>query len=294
MSVKITGPVVVAGVGGSGTRVIYQILSQLQFYLGGDINKNGDNLWFTVLFKHPPLLENDSQSRPSQIQINLDIFNRLMTGNAPLTDDESYHFFKSANGYYRKLRPSLTKERVEERMKVLKARSENDPNDFNPNRWGWKEPNSFIFLDQLSRFYPGMKFIFIIRHGLDMAYAARNQYLYWWSFLGLGPEEAFETEPVPLLKLKYWIAANRFALKHGPRLLGDRFLVINFDDLCLHPCETVDKLLAFLNLDESLEMRSKLYMTPKIPNSAGRYKTQDINIFSTQQLEAVKEFGFTL
>ncbi len=35
----MTGPVVIGGVGGSGARVVAQILLQLNYYLGSDLNR---------------------------------------------------------------------------------------------------------------------------------------------------------------------------------------------------------------------------------------------------------------
>ena len=49
----VPGPVVVGGVGGSGTRVVEQMLRQLGVYTGADLNSAGDNRWFTLLCKLP-------------------------------------------------------------------------------------------------------------------------------------------------------------------------------------------------------------------------------------------------
>jgi hypothetical protein len=49
-------PVIIGGVGGSGTRLIAQMLKELGFYLGSDLNSANDNLWFTLLFKRIEIL----------------------------------------------------------------------------------------------------------------------------------------------------------------------------------------------------------------------------------------------
>ncbi|MCW3019543.1 MAG: hypothetical protein JWN10_1851, partial [Solirubrobacterales bacterium] len=46
-------PLVIAGIGGSGTRVAAQLLIELGFYLGEDLNPALDNLTSTFLFKRP-------------------------------------------------------------------------------------------------------------------------------------------------------------------------------------------------------------------------------------------------
>ena len=48
-----SSPVIIGGVGGSGTRVVAEILDNLGFYIGNDLNPAKDNLWFLLLFKRP-------------------------------------------------------------------------------------------------------------------------------------------------------------------------------------------------------------------------------------------------
>ena len=43
--------VAVGGLGGSGTRLIANLLKLHGFYLGTDLNESLDNLWFTLIFK---------------------------------------------------------------------------------------------------------------------------------------------------------------------------------------------------------------------------------------------------
>ena len=52
-SSQTQGPVVIGGVGGSGTRVVVEIMRRLGVYTGSDLNKAGDNKWFTLLCKLP-------------------------------------------------------------------------------------------------------------------------------------------------------------------------------------------------------------------------------------------------
>ena len=49
-------PVAIGGVGGSGTRLIAQLLMELGVYMGSDRNDANDNLWFTLLFKRIEIL----------------------------------------------------------------------------------------------------------------------------------------------------------------------------------------------------------------------------------------------
>ena len=71
-SLSDAAPVVVGGVGGSGTRVIAQLLQSLDFDMGSDLNESLDDLSFTALFKRPSLWPID-QHLP-QLEEALDVY----------------------------------------------------------------------------------------------------------------------------------------------------------------------------------------------------------------------------
>ena len=43
----------VGGVGGSGTRVVAEILKECGYFIGGSLNPASDNLWFSYLLRRP-------------------------------------------------------------------------------------------------------------------------------------------------------------------------------------------------------------------------------------------------
>src|SRR5690625_2359751 len=49
-------PVAIGALGGSGTRMIAQFLCDAGYYLGDDLNRANDNLWFTLLFRRRDIL----------------------------------------------------------------------------------------------------------------------------------------------------------------------------------------------------------------------------------------------
>jgi hypothetical protein len=81
----LPGPIVVGGVGGSGTRVIAQILSEIGVYFGADLNRPADNLWFTLLFRRPRWFRRVAERNSAAILAGLDVFERIMTGRLALT-----------------------------------------------------------------------------------------------------------------------------------------------------------------------------------------------------------------
>lgn len=289
---KASGPVVAAGLGGSGTRVVSDLLTQAGFYLGHDLNPAGDNLWFTILFKHPHWLPPHSPPNHEEIEAAFGLFEKLMIGKTGLDRSQLEYYFKAVHRYYlqspREL-PQNVLSMVNDRMKCVKK-----PCPMDLSRvigWGWKEPNSFIYLPYLHRYFTRMKFIFVIRHGLDMAFVHRGQYRVWSRFFQLDRQDGWDRFPVPRKKLDFWLAANRYALEHGKRLLGDRFLVVDFDTLCQEPKDTVDRLVDFMELPRTVD-REKLYGIPKAPASRERYKKEDISVFTRWQLDGVRELGY--
>ena len=64
-------PVAIGGVGGSGTRLIANCLEELNYYIGSDLNKAKDNLWFTLLFKHIEILQYNNRQTADLLNIFL-------------------------------------------------------------------------------------------------------------------------------------------------------------------------------------------------------------------------------
>ena len=100
---------------------------------------------------------------------------------------------------------------------------------------------------------------------------------------------------MPYAALDYWIRANVAAIDAGKRLLGDRFMVLNFEQLCTQPETEIDRMIAFMGRDDvDAAQRSALAALPKLPSSAGRYKENDLSVFTQDQLDIVRSFGCTV
>lgn len=57
VTINWQGPIAVGGIGGSGTRVVVQMLIKLGFHMGQHLNASNDNLDFTARFKHLSMLD---------------------------------------------------------------------------------------------------------------------------------------------------------------------------------------------------------------------------------------------
>jgi hypothetical protein len=157
--------------------------------------------------------------------------------------------------------------------------------------WGWKEPHSYLLIEQLSEYFPNLRYIHVVRHGLDMAYSKNQDDLKLWGELyGVPLPPARELRPKA--SLNYWIRANEKAITVGQRCLRDRFFLINFDQMCRTPEPVVKALIDFLRLGSSAVSLDELCGLIKTPATAGRYQRQDLSIFSEEEIAAVRKLGF--
>lgn len=162
------------------------------------------------------------------------------------------------------------------------------PNPLLYRGWGWKVPPNFFILEHLHDHFAGMRYIHVIRNGLDMAFSQnQNQLSRWGFYFDIDADKM----SLPQASLKYWIAANRFAIELGQRLLHSRFHLLSFDELCTEPARVVAELAVFLGIRDMGDLEP-LIAGIRRPDSLGRYKSQDIGIFSKADIDAVAGLGF--
>ena len=272
---KYASPVVIGGVGGSGTRLIAQCLREAGFLMGADLNTANDNLWFTLLFKRFEILSSSDQEFDELLRI-------LISG---MTNENDFtkrqisltHILASRD------REQHSAAWLGERARTLLAnKAVMTPED----RWGWKEPNSHIVLDRLNERLDTLKYIHVARNGLDMAHSNNQNQLRLWGphFLG----EAFSI--TPYYSLKYWCIVHKRVLKIGESM-GSRFLFLNYDTFCLQPENGIKQLCKFLELDtDSIGPQLTKLVAP--PESIGRFKRHSTEIFADEDVAYTKLLGF--
>jgi len=109
-------------------------------------------------------------------------------------------------------------------------------------RWGVKNPRSMLLLPYWHERFPGLRFLHVVRHGLDMAYSDNDNQLRKYGDVVLG--DGVETSS-PERALLYWQEANRVAADYGERELGDRYARVRLEELCEDPRATVRRLFDF-------------------------------------------------
>lgn len=235
-------PVAIGGVGGSGTRVVAETLIRLGVPLGSNLNKSSDNLNFTQCFRRQDWFADFPSERELLVAWDSFIDLGIEYENGALTN----------------------------------------PRDAAVPKWGWKEPNTHIFLPFLLKNVPDFKYIHVLRSGLDMAFSKnQNQPKNWGQFILNTP---CDDQVTPTYSLNYWIAANNRVLKLQQQMKGN-FLLIKYDELCKNPKRELEKLLLFVNRRGDVdELASYIYPIKTI----GRHLKEDLSIFSAEQLRQVE------
>lgn len=279
----IPGPVVIGGVGGSGTRLPAHLLHELGFYLGDELNSALDNLWFALLFRRPDW----RRAKPAQVPIALRLFERAMMGR-PVLEPWERVILRVA---VREISDWVFQDQEAAFRWARSMRSSGGPPPAAPG-WGWKNPSTHLYMEELDRAFPAMKYIYVIRNGLELVDRGktRAQVHAWGPVFGIESASA-PSVPWQNIELEYWIRANRRALELGPRLFGDRFLVLRYESICECPSETAARVSEFVGVkgDPGLSERFSEFVTP---HPSRRDPRQEARWLRSEDLAEVEALGF--
>ncbi len=277
-------PLVIGGLGGSGTRVYAVALRDAGVDMGRLFNAALDNLVFTALFKRPRWF---ATAGDDAIRRHLATFTRYSRDRA-FTPGDLARLGRCIVDHD----PTVGRRESAERVRAAFARRPRGERRRAP-AWGWKEPNSHLFLPQLIGHYPGLRFVYVARHGLDMAYSDnKNQLRNFGDQFGFPFPEGAGTDAEAVAQLGYWIHMTERAVALGERL-GDRFLYLRFDDLCAEPEAELRRLLEFTGVEPGDDLPA-IAAKVQTPSSTGRWRDHDDRPFSEEQVEAVRRFGFAV
>ena len=277
-------PLVIGGLGGSGTRVYAVALRDAGVDMGRLFNAALDNLVFTALFKRPRWF---ATAGDPAVRRHLATFTRY-SRDRTFTPADLTRLGRVIVDHD----PTVGRRESAERVRAAFARRPRAERRRAP-AWGWKEPNSHLFLPQLIDHYPGLRFVYVARHGLDMAYSEnKNQLRNFGDQFGFPFPEGEGPEAEAAAQLGYWIHMTERALALGERL-GDRFLFLRFDDLCADPEGELRRLLEFTGVEPGHDLPA---IASKVANpaSSGRWRDHPDHPFTEEQFEAVRRLGFAV
>jgi hypothetical protein len=271
-------PIAIGGVGGSGTRVLASLFRTLGYYLGDDLNKADDNLWFTLLFMRRSVLLEDAEA----FFWLSSLFFRRMRGAVSLTEEERSRISRLADHDRLQHRREWLAARVASFCSGQSLKGASQP-------WGWKEPNSHVVIGRILRCHSDLRYVHVYRHPLDMA-ASRNQnQLKNWGPIFLDRNE----QVTPGSALTYWCTAHRrvVALAHAQ---PERVLLVNFDALCLAPEDHAARIAAFAGVVLSDTGRARFGAYCRAPASTGRFHDMHLSEFDPADLAYLAEIGYPI
>ncbi len=257
-------PVVIAGVGGSGTRVAAALLAELGFYIGYDLNKALDNLAYTFLLKRPRWYAREA-SRQRRLSAAARPFVRSMTTGGMPPVRELVTIAGAMGGTIPRGHDRLGRRAgLRWAPKIARRIVTSDGHDPARHRgWGWKEPNAIMLLPELSAAFPQMRFIHVVRDPERVA-RRRDQTIdmvrNWSPNLGLQAPAPGE-DPFPRTLEFCRIVTDR-AEQFGRGQLGGRYHQLDIDVLCEQTDAQLDALLAFLGLEVDATTRQRLRAIP--------------------------------
>ncbi len=291
-------PVVVGAVGGSGTRVVCSILKTLGVYMGITRLDSKDTIWFPDLLGWPDAfdtnagLETPSTRAQARLDERLDLFHELMFST--FSERRWMTAWTRARWlWFRTFRMDpLHRERFQlsTRLNLRPLMRKSAWRRRHPDAyvgWGWKEPMSHVYLPQLLRRYPKMRYIHVVRHGLDMAFAQND-----WQYRVWAPRFGLPGEPSPPDMFSYWRRVNERARRIIDEELGDRALILRFEDLISDPAQAIRAIAGLIGVDVDRDGVARLSELVKTPESIGRHKHADLTGFGDDDMSSLVSFGY--
>lgn len=246
------------------------------YFMGGDLNESLDNLWFTLLFKRPKIFTVPDDEFTKLVRI----FRERMTGKKTI-DPSSAEIIESL---------ALEDRLPEFPLQWAQNRATSLVNGIGADagqNWGWKEPNTHFFIARLRRILPGLKYIHVMRNGLDMAHSKNQNQLRLWGPVLMGQD----VEITPGSSLKFWRLVNERALAVGNDMGGD-FLLIKYERFCAEPIYELHRLLEFLGDSVPPGDYSRLLDRVAPPLSINRFKSHKMDLFDSSDVAFVAALGY--
>ena len=276
-------PVVLGGIGGSGTRVVTQLLQSLGFDMGSDLNQSLDDLGFTALFKRPSLWPLEDHLPQLNEALSIYLGSRGQT-NTSIPSGKHATRVAQLLDITRSTGEWIDTGDLYERQECLATPSKPTP------LWGWKEPNTHMLLPFLVAALPNMKYIHVTRHGLDMAHSSNQTQLKLWGAHLLG--RAVDTNSADD-SLAFWCAAHDRLLQVKERS-QKQILVLPFESLFEEPDVILTHLCNFLALPESCHPAKAAISTLQKPQSLGRHRNYSPLNVSSDNGKIFRKLGYPL
>lgn len=273
--------IAIGALGGSGTRVVAQTLIKMGIYVGNDLNTAYDNLLFTRLFKNPAWYKTASKEDKNQ---RLSLFHKYMSGKRLTINDITQLYNWSRQNRTHKSRKSYYIKQLKQLYKSEKNRT----------YWAWKEPNTQIYAQEILEYFPRLKYVHVLRNGLDMAFSSNKQQLKNWGWkYDIYTDNSDDENELAKKQLAYWVKSTKevFDITEA---FKDRALILNYTNFCNNSAETMDRLIDFLGISISDQNRKELHELPQDTGSNNRYRRFNTEMFDKENVDFVSACGFQI
>ncbi|EGJ20309.1 hypothetical protein RSWS8N_19154 [Cereibacter sphaeroides WS8N] len=175
----------------------------------------------------------------------------------------------------------------EARLRQFEGLSRAGMREAGQRHWGWKEPNTHVVIDRILAAYPKMRYVHLLRSGLDMAFSANQRQAWFWGPYFL--ERPVAEPPGPRDMLAYFCAVHRriSALADRPENRG-RVLFLQYEALCARPEAEIARLMDFLGLEPAQPVATLAALIAP-PASIGRHREHDLSVFDPADLAYLKQ-----
>lgn len=266
----------IGGVGGSGTRLVASIVIESGYQFGNDMNESNDTLSFTLFFKDRTILSISDD----EFRYRLLVFLKSLSGHKLSIDEINF-----ANSLSKLDRTQHSASWLSERVTRLSAPSVSANCNY---RMGWKEPNTHIVIERLFQNLPAMKYIHVVRNGVDMAYSSNQNQVEFW-----GMDVSPETRVNPEQSLDWWCKVQGRMLQLRDRY-PSRILIFRFEDLLAYPQRSIELLLHFCEITRGPEHLDCIARLIKVERVTQRDSNANRLMIKSEYHHIFQELGYKI
>jgi hypothetical protein len=280
-------PVMIGGVGGSGTRVVTAVLQSCGLHLAGPINDQLDSIWMTLMFERPGWLTAlMGDERPVSALVHAARTIRSMYNGAQLPRGKLAVLAAAAaetatlgydpDGPVRRWPPAVPFRFVAD---YLGTRHDPIP----PGPWGWKAPVNQVVLPELLEAFPRARYIHVVHHPLDIAWSGNTRGAWQWGSLCGYDRDAVQRAPHNA-RLAWWLYTmeHTIAMAQG---LRERVAWVSLEAICARPGALTRQLSTFAGLRPDAGVVRVAAAQVEPPASMGRWREHDLATLDPSLLE---------
>jgi hypothetical protein len=249
-------PIVGFGTGGSGTRVVAQILHSAGVYIGPELNPASD-----AKVMMPFLRRVDRSGWIEQV----------LAGNASRLAPPDPDALAGLLGSVKLQRQGIAAE---------------------DGRWGWKAPRTIYMLPLVHHAFPDVRTVQLVRDGRDMAYSRNQNQLRVYGDVIVGD---IPDAPDPVRSIMLWSRVNLAAIRYAEARMPGQHLVLRYEDLCDDPATGAARLLGHIGIEPSRELLDKAAEQIAPSSSRGRWRREnpdEVLAVSEAGEDGLREFGY--